>query len=51
MCIRDSPIDYYFGIMEKIKFYGHYTENSHMMNANKIDKCYTKIRLLYDDGG
>ena len=46
-----NPIDYYLGTMEKISSYGCKTKNSRMLCITKIDKCYTKRRLLYDDGG
>ena len=41
---------YYFGKMEKTNFYGHNTKDSHMC-VNKIEKCYLKPRLIFDDGG
>ena len=46
-----NPMYYYYGTMEHINLYGYYTNDSHMMCINKIEKCYKKIRLLYDDGG
>ena len=46
-----NPIDYYFGIMEKISSCGYKTKNNHMWHINKIEKCYIKTRLNFDDGG
>ena len=46
-----NPEDYYYGTMEYINLYGYYTNDSHMMCINKIEMCYIKIRLIFDDGG
>ena len=42
---------YYFGTIEKINFYGYYKKDSHMLCINKIEQCYVKKRLIFDDGG
>ena len=42
---------YYCGTMEKTKFYGYNTRDSHMMCTNKNEMCYVKERLIFDDGG
>ena len=46
-----NPIDYCFGTMEKISSCGYNTKNNHMWRINKIEKCYIKTRLIFDDGG
>ena len=46
-----NPMHYYYGILNKMNFYGYYTNNSHMMNVNKNEMCYVGIRLIFDDGG
>ena len=40
----------YCGKMNKLKFYGYYTQDSHMC-VNKIENCYLKPRLIFDNGG
>ena len=47
----DNPMYYSYGTMEKTNFYGYYTNDSHMMCINKIEKCYVKTRLIFDGGG
>ena len=42
---------YYYGRMEHINLYGYYTKDSHMLCTNKIEQCYVKKRLIFDDGG
>ena len=46
----DLVYDYY-GKMNKLKFYGYYTQDNCMWNANKIENYYLKPRLNFDDGG
>ena len=45
----DLVYDYY-GKMNKLKFYGYYTQDGHMC-VNKIENCYVEPRLIFDDGG
>ena len=45
----DLVYDYY-DKMNKLKFYGCHTQDSHMC-VNKIENCYLKQRLIFDDGG
>ena len=51
MCIRDSPWNYYYGIMEKTNLYGYYINDSSVINLNKKELCIFDIRLIFDDGG
>ena len=30
---------------------GYYTNGSHMLRINEIEKCYVQKRLIFDDGG
>ena len=46
-----NPMYNHCGKMNKLKFYGYYTHDSHMRYVNKFEKCYVKPRLLFDDGG
>ena len=46
----DLVYDYY-GKMDKLKFYGYYTQDNRMWNTNKIENCYLTPRLNFDDGG
>ena len=46
-----NPKYYYYGTMEHINLYGYYTKDSHMLGINKIEQCYVKKRLIFDDGG
>ena len=46
----DLVYDYY-GKMNKQKFYGYYTQDNRVRNVNKIENCYVKPRLIFDDGG
>ena len=48
---RQDLVYDYCGKMIKLKFYGYYTQDSHMWNVNKIENCYVKPRLIFDDGG
>ena len=45
----DLVYDYY-DKMNKLKFYGCYTQDSHMC-VTEIENCYLKQRLIFDDGG
>ena len=45
----DLVYDYY-GKMNELKFYGYYTQDSHMW-VNKIENFYVKPTLIFDDGG
>ena len=45
------PKNYYDGTLEKIKFYGYNTKNSHMICIHEIEQCYVQKRLIFDDGG
>ena len=40
----------YFGKMNEFGFYGYNTQASNVC-VNKMEKCYIKPRLIYDDGG
>ena len=40
----------YYGIMDKLKLFGYNTQDNSMW-GNKIEQCYIKPRLIYDDGG
>ena len=40
----------YFGKMNEFGLYGYNTQNSNLC-GNKIENCYIKPRLIYDDGG
>ena len=46
----DLVYDHY-GKMNKQKFYGYYTQDNCIRNVNKIENCYVKPRLIFDDGG
>ena len=48
--MRGNPIYYYFGTIEHINFYGHDTQDSHILCINKIEKCYVQKRLIFEDG-
>ena len=47
----NNPMYDYCGKMNELKFYGYYTQDSHMRYVNKIENCYVKPRLIFDDGG
>ena len=40
----------YFGKMNEFGFYGYDTQDSNLC-VNKIEQCYIKQRLIFDDGG
>ena len=48
--MRENPMHYSYGTMEKTNFYGHNTKNSHMC-IHEIEQCYAQKRLIFDDGG
>ena len=42
-----NPKNYYDGILEKMNFYGYYTNDSHMMCINEIEQCYMQKRFIF----
>ena len=45
-----NPINYK-GIMNDIELMGYYNNNNNKLSVSKNEKCYKKVRLLYNDGG
>ena len=37
--------------MNDIEEMGYYKNNNNKLSVSKNEKCYKKIRLLYNDGG
>ena len=40
----------YLSMMNEFSLYGYNTQNSHLC-SDKIERCYVKTRLIWDDGG
>ena len=40
----------YLSKMNEFSLYGYNTQNSHLC-SDKIERCYVKTRLIWDDGG
>ena len=48
----DNPINYYYGIMDKVDLNGHYAKKDNIiMYVNKTEMCKSTIRLIFYDGG
>ena len=45
-----NPINYN-GRMNAIELMGYYNNNKKKLSVSKNEKCYKKIRLLYNHGG
>ena len=46
-----NPVNHCNGIMEQFKKLNSYYVDNNIMSLIKDEKCYIKIRLLFDDGG
>ena len=40
----------YLNKLNEFNLYGYNTQNSHLC-SDKIERCYVKTRLIWDDGG
>ena len=49
--IKNDPINYCYGLTDKVDLNRHYIQKGNIINLNKNELCMFNIRLIFDDGG